>query len=54
MIALKEVKAVFQASMLNEVLMALHKVPSMPGFTTSEVSASVRAHKGFPVRQHFG
>lgn len=43
---MKEIKALIQPSKLYDVVMALHRVPSMPGFSTSEVRGFPRGHSG--------
>ena len=43
---MKEIKALIQPAKLYDVVMALHRVPSMPGFSTSDVRGFPRGHRG--------
>ncbi|HEV8335700.1 MAG TPA: P-II family nitrogen regulator [Candidatus Polarisedimenticolia bacterium] len=41
---MKEIKALIQPSKLYDVVMALHRIPSMPGFITSDIRGFPRGH----------
>jgi nitrogen regulatory protein P-II 1 len=49
---MKEVKAVIQSSKLYDVVMALHKVPLMPGFTVSDLRGFPRGHADSAPESH--